>query len=459
MDLLSLRALPFLTRRNYYYEVKHLLFWSVLVGVVEGQFGSVVVSRTFDGSDVMIAVASATPNGAMLFSLVWGMLCVGRPKVRVAMGFASGAALCTGLIGLIPDSPAGAVWFICQLAAAQVLVAAVVTVRSAFWKSNYPRSDRGRITARLQGLRFLISVLTVLGAAAICDKDPESYRWIFPAAALCGATSAGLLSRLHIRGEQRELARNSHPPVKGDLRTDFIEPFSLTALLSPGQVIGQMMRVLRDDRRFARYCAAQSLMGLANFLTIPVLVAVVTRELPHSDAWGFWVSTAIIVALPQLTMLGTIGRWGRFLDRFGVVRLRVLNVASWTASLLFGMFATLVALHPEEFGGAGLPLALALFAVRSLLAGLGRGGGAIAWNIGHLHFARNELAEVYMGIHVSLTGIRGLLGPLVGMWLWRQIGWPVWLVAVACSTVSLVMYIVMARLEPRAPDTSHVRQV
>jgi len=447
LDLLTLRGLPFHTRRNYYYELQHLVFWSVLVGVVESQFGSVVVSRTFGGSDLMIAVTSATPNGAMLFSLVWGMLCVGRPKVLLAMWFVSVAALCTGVIGLIPDSPAGAVWFIGQLAAAQVLVAAVVTVRSAFWKSNYPRSDRGRITARLQGLRYLIGVLTVLGAAAICDKDPASYRWVFPSAALCGAISAGLLSRLHIRGERRELARNANANAKGELRTGLIEPFSLTALLSPGQVIGQMTRVLRDDRRFARYCAAQSLMGLANFLTIPVLVAVVTRELSHSDAWGFWVSTAIIVALPQLTMLGTIGRWGRFLDRFGVVRLRVLNVASWTASLLFGMFATLVALHPEVFGGAALPLAIALFAVRSLLAGLGQGGGAIAWNIGHLHFARNELAEVYMGIHVSLTGIRGLLGPLAGMLLWGWIGWPVWLVAMACSTASLIMYIVMARIE------------
>ena len=90
-----------------------------------------------------------------------------------------------------------------------------------------------------------------------------------------------------------------------------VEPFSLTALLSPGHVLGQMVRVLDEDRRFARYCAAQSLLGVANFMTLPVLVAVITRELDHDVAWGFWVSTGVIVALPRLIMLGTIGRWGR----------------------------------------------------------------------------------------------------------------------------------------------------
>ncbi|MFQ5591349.1 MAG: MFS transporter, partial [Phycisphaerae bacterium] len=55
-----------------------------------------------------------------------------------------------------------------------------------------------------------------------------------------------------------------------------------------------------------------------------------------------------------------------------------------------------------------------------------------------------------MGIHVSLTGVRGLIAPLAGMWLWNRIGWPVWLVAVGLSLVSLTMYAAMARRERQA---------
>ena len=149
MDLLGVGRLPFFTRRNFYYEFKHLLPWSVFAGVVEGQFAAVVVSKAFHGGEMLIAVATATPFAAFVLSLIWGMLCVGRPKIRLAVFFSLAAVLCAGAIGFIPNTSAGAVWFIVQIAAAQALLAGVVTVRSAIWKSNYPREARGQITARL----------------------------------------------------------------------------------------------------------------------------------------------------------------------------------------------------------------------------------------------------------------------------------------------------------------------
>ncbi|MCH8241528.1 MAG: hypothetical protein IH897_02830, partial [Planctomycetes bacterium] len=56
MDLLDVRSLPFLTRRNYVQEFKQIIPWSVLAGLIEGQFASVIVSKTFHGSELMIAI-------------------------------------------------------------------------------------------------------------------------------------------------------------------------------------------------------------------------------------------------------------------------------------------------------------------------------------------------------------------------------------------------------------------
>ncbi len=447
LDLLGVRALPFSTRRNYYYEFKHLLLWSVLAGLVEGQFASVVVSKTFHGSELLIAIATATPIAAHVFSLLWGMLCIGRPKVRLAILFASGATLCAGTLGAVTVSPAGAIWFISQVGAAQVLLAGVVTVRSAFWKSNYPRRVRGQIAARLQGVRFVVSVVTVLVASAVCDRDPAAYRYVFPVAALFGALGIMILPRLHIRGERNELRHHDRPRMNDDPRPCIVEPFSVTALLSPGHVFGQMYRVLRDDRRFAQYCAAQLLSGVANLMTISIIVTVVTRELQTGDAWAFWVSTVLIVALPRLVMLGTLRRWGRLFDRLGVIRFRVVNVVCWTATLALGLAATMVTVDGANLEPTYMLLAVALFAMRAIVYGLSIGGAALAWNLGHLHFAPPQQAEVYMGIHVSLTGVRGLVAPLAGMWLWNTIGWPVWLIAIALSLGSLGAYAVMARRE------------
>jgi len=114
-----------------------------------------------------------------------------------------------------------------------------------------------------------------------------------------------------------------------------------------------------------------------------------------------------------------------------------------------------VAENAEQIGAVFLPLAAAFFAIRAILSGLGLGGGALAHTLGHLHFARPEEAEIYMGIHVSLIGIRGLIAPLCGMWLYLLIGWPVWLIAIAFSVGSILMYGSMARYERREGIPPH----
>ncbi len=450
LDILGIRKLPFLTRRNYFYEFRHLLCWSILAGLVEGQFASVIVSKTFHGSPLLIAIASATPFAAYVFSLAWGLLCVGRPKIRLSVWFGAGMALFAATTALVPATPSAAGWFIAQIAAAQVLMAGVITVRSAIWRSNYPVEVRGQITARLQALRSILGVITVQIAAAICDQRPDAYRYIFPIAAVSGVIGVLMLRRVSIRGERGELHR-----VRANLGSGLegakLGRYRLRELVSPVNAFRQLIRVLRDDRRFRKYCMAQTLQGAANLMTIPVAVAVVTRDLQPGGERAFWISTGLIVALPILGLLGSISRWGRLFDGVGVLRFRVANVLGWTAAILFGMFGTLVTVNALQIGPAYVPLAVLLFALRGLLHGVSQGGGALAWNLGHLHFAKPEEAEVYMGIHVFLAGVRGLIAPLAGMWLWTTIGWPVWLIALGFVLSGLAVYADMAREEQGTP--------
>ncbi len=452
MDLLNLRTLPFLTRRNYYFEFWHLLPWSVLVGLVEGQFASVVVSKSFSGSPLLVSIATATPVGSLLFSLFWGMLCAGRPKIRLATLFASGTALCASLTAAIPTSEFGAIWFVVQIAASQVFLAGVVTVRSAIWRSNYPRASRGRIAARLQAVRFLISVFTVLAAAALCDKNPSAFRIIYPCAAGFGVIGILFLQRLHIRGERKELAQHKLRGTDESSLKNGTRRHEAVSLFSPKNVFGQAFRVLRNDRRFRTYCIAQILIGIANLMTFAVVVLIITRDLPLSGQASFWISSALITSLPRLVMLGCLGRWGRLFDRIGVVRFRVVNVLVWTSSLVFGLIACRLVIDDHCNNPSVFLAAIAFFVLRAIFQGLGYGGGALAWNLGHLHFAKPEEAEIYMGIHVSLTGLRGTIAPLGGMWLWQYAGLSissVWAIAIGLSLCSLAIFLRMARQEKR----------
>ena len=54
----------------------------------------------------------------------------------------------------------------------------------------------------------------------------------------------------------------------------------------------------------------------------------------------------------------------------------------------------------------------------AVVLGIAIGGGMLGWNLGHNDFAPEERAADYLGLHVSLTGLRGLIAPLNGVWFY-----------------------------------------
>src|SRR5690606_36383758 len=67
-----------------------------------------------------------------------------------------------------------------------------------------------------------------------------------------------------------------------------------------------------------------------------------------------------------------------------------------------------------------------LFWLAAVLHGIGLAGGTLGWNLGHHDFASPEKASLYMGVHVTLTGVRGLIAPLAGVWMYQFLEhrWP-----------------------------------
>jgi len=457
VDWLRVRDLPYMARHNYYYEFVHLLPWGLLVAVVEGNLAANVIARAFSGTDLQVAIASATPPGSLLVSLVWGMWCVGRPKLRLTMIASTLTGLFAATAAFTPRAAWGAWLFLLQIIAANLFLTGVVTVRAALWKSNYPPTARGRITARLQAVRAISKIAALTAAAAILDRDANAYRYIYPACAVAGAASLAWVRRLHVRGERRELrgyrTAGSSASAEDIGAERLLEPFNVWRVFSPRHLFGEMIEILRRDRAFRVYCSAQMLLGISNLMMRPVLVVMLERDLLSGADFFYRVSTILMDVLPTALMMATLPRWGRFFDRVGVVRQRVYIGVFWVIATVFGTLGALATIGGPELRPWCLPLAIGLFALYAMFSGAGQGGGTLAWNIGHLHFAAPHEAEVYMGIHVSLTGLRGMLAPLLGTLLWTQVAWWTWLVSLAFATWSLMSYIGLLREQQRQEAT------
>ncbi len=467
-----------MARRPYVIEVKHFLLWGLFAGLVEGTVSAVVVSKTFHGSNLLITVVQATPAFANLVSLIWGAMIVGRRKIPAFLAFAAASVAVTLSVMFTPHTWLGGWIFALQICLARVFMSGVVTTRASLWKSNYPHSHRGRITANLQIVRTMMSLPVILGAGQLFDLSPEAYHWFYPVVALVGASGLLVLRGERVRGEGRRKYKSTRTVAKATkLRhngktasaerdqsqprldalfpvqkgvddepiadTGVIAPYSLVTLANPLEIMRHMRKVLREDPRFKRYCTAQMCIGTANLMVMQVNTIVLTKTLHLSYTW----SNTLLDLVPRGVTLIMLPIWARMFDRVGVLRFRMTNSLCWCASLLFCGFGAKFAGMSDGQVGMMLVISLAVYAFGRVFEGLAQSGGAIAWNIGHLHFADDHKAELYMGIHVSLTGLRGMFAPFVGLLLYTYLDWWVFMVGVGISFLGYVIFSRLAREE------------
>jgi hypothetical protein len=110
------------------------------------------------------------------------------------------------------------------------------------------------------------------------------------------------------------------------------------------------------------------------------------------------VQVAVTAAVPILVMPVAIQPWARFLDRHHVVVYR--SVHAWIAVAGSALVGLAVA--------AGLQW---LLWPSALLMGISLAAGSLGWSLGHNDFAPRGEETRYMALHVTLTGLRGLVTP------------------------------------------------
>ncbi|HEU4428929.1 MAG TPA: hypothetical protein VFT98_09255, partial [Myxococcota bacterium] len=172
----------------------------------------------------------------------------------------------------------------------------------------------------------------------------------------------------------------------------------------PAAPRGSPFAVLREDPLYARYLLWQSLLGAANMMIEPAVVVLVSRELAADTALSVLVITTIPLGLGVLLL----PVWAAYVDRVHVAEFRARHSWLW-------------ALSQATTAIGALTQSLAWVIAGRVILGIARGGGTLAWNIGHNDFAKPERAGLYMGVHATLTGIRGAIAPFVGAALYAGV--------------------------------------
>ena len=372
--------------------------WTLIylcLGVVEGGTAAVMVRSLFGAAvtgiavDLVLAVVSAAPAWANLASLEYARRAQGRPKIEFLRPLLVVMALCVGALALLPVGGPGLVAFLLLYGAARVLWAGVDTVRSVVWSVNYPRHLRARVTGRIMVNGAIALAASGLLLGWLLERHGPWYR-----AAVVAASAAGIAGSFAFRGlrvrRERRLLEHERERLRQGVRFD----------------LAGVRQLLAGDVRFRRYMLAMSVFGAGHLMLTPLLVVCMDDRLAAPEI----VQVAVTVALPVLVMPVAIQPWARFLDRHHVIVFR--SVHAWIAVAGAVLLAVAVL--------AQLPV---LLWPGALLMGISLAAGSLGWSLGHNDFAPRGEETRYMALHVTLTGLRGLLAPPAAILAYHGLRW------------------------------------
>jgi len=265
--------------------------------------------------------------------------------------------------------------------AARVVWGGILTVRAAVWTANYPRNVLARITGRI----VIVNSLAVATSAALVGWALEGQfidaRWLYGGGALAGLAGAWLYRQMRVRREFQLLAAESASGGRS-------EPFSLRMLT----------RILREDASYREYMLWMGIFGAGNLMMTAQLVVIFSEHLHLSSG----IQIGLLSIVPLVTQPLFMPWWARLFDGSHIVIYR--SRQGWalvlaTAVLCLGAFTA----------------SLAVLWAGAVLLGAAQAGANLGWNLGHNDFASIGRAQHYMGVHVTLTGVRGAVAPPLGV--------------------------------------------
>jgi len=424
------------TRLHYRRERPAWLLLSVLGGAIEGGVVGVIAKNAWQDvvPEFWLHLAVAFVTGAPAFANITSFFFAGRSPAANRVGhlvrLQMGVAACVLLMALAPRTPFGLIMLMAGAAGGRVCWTGVVTLRAAVWQSNYPRDIRATVTGRLAVIQAIFMAATTLLFGAAMSSHPDAFHLVYALATVSGIFGAIAYGRVRMRRPARH--GNGAPRAGAPLAPPF-QPRRFGGLRA-------IWQILRDDPLYRRYMRIMFIFGIGNLATTPIIV-ILLRDL---FGYGYFAGIMATSAIPIGLMPLAVPFWSRMLDRMHVVHFRCVHAWSFVSANVL-MFLAIAFVQPT------------LLWLSVVFRGAALAGGVLGWNLGHQDFGTPERSSDYMAVHVTLTGVRGLIGPALAVALYEVVavqrgfsvgGGAVYVCVIVLNVIGAVAFMRMRRVLP-----------
>jgi len=250
--------------------------------------------------------------------------------------------------------------------------AGIIPLLTHMYQENYPEERRGRLFSRTIMVRIAMAALFSELVGVWLTHRLSDFPWLLALFGLAMAFASFCLWNCPTSPISPD--ESAHP-----LRS---------------------LRFIKEDAVFRLTLICWMLMGFANLMMLPLRVEYLgnPRYQHHLSVGAIALFTSVI---PNVARLLLSPVWGYLFDHMNFFALRVtLNIGFAIGILSF--FAS--------GSWAGLFFGAVVF-------GISTAGGDVAWSLWVTKFAPTNRVADYMAIHTSLTGLRGVLAPVVAFYV------------------------------------------
>jgi hypothetical protein len=274
-------------------------------------------------------------------------------------------------------------------------------------RTNYSDDHFGYLFSVSTTGKNVVMLVSALGYGMLLDVFPFAFVYAYPATAFLGITGLFMLSGIsHLPMEVTENRKSWGSSIR--------------------QSAQRMLHALKTNRPYAHYEIGFMLYGIAFMLSVNVIQIFYKDELGlNNRSVAFYRNAYYIITIFLLPF------FGRLIGRIDPRKFSAITFGSMAMFVLFLLLTSYFPAHTVVAGYIIYYMMIPYILFHSLFAAT----MGILWSIGSAYFCKNEDAGDYHAIHLSLTGIRGWIAPLFGIFFYDLFGFT----ATFVLTISLLV--------------------
>ena len=276
----------------------------------------------------------------------------------------------------------------------------ILPIINLFLKNNYSHNNFGKLFSYSSSVNKIVMLIVTFCYGLLLDNYNFAFTYVFPVIAILGIISIFLLSKINFK--QQEV-----------IETPVVKQKDQIFISNIRKSFSNIYHIIKNNKSFRDFELGFMFYGIAFMLGTPITSIFFEQVLDlNYSSVAFYKNSYNILAIIMLPYFGRL---------LGKIDPRKFGAITFSSLMLFFFFLALSEYFPYHFEFMGLKLYYMLI-IAYLFHGVFAATMSLLWNIGSAYFCKKEEAGEYQSIHLTLTGIRGAVAPLMGIALFETIG-------------------------------------